>query len=476
MACLLPTIGRSQSSPALPAKMHWCAVNCITLVLYQGHYVGSDNLHPEQAIKCGLFTVESFTRESVVMHRTDCEPPGSAVLNGKISASGNAIVDGTITWTSHPCCGTGSRAFLAAWGSEIDSIPGNGPGPQSYDTGQIQIENVPTLIDECEVVLSRKNCAAWNWTGADYMANWGDGTVAHITVQQWNRASVILQRSDYGADRSTATYKGRWLGDGSIAGESSLQWTGGLLVNVPTSAGVVADLKWTANSQRATNRPHALCDVRNPPSATSADLGKMMSDAQGAGDLLSAACWAYIGAMQGKAIFESTYGYYLTIGQGVAKNPQQAFEWTKKAADQGEQNALLNLKHMYDIGFGVARDAEKSHAIARDQLARLLARLRVPSGAILIDNLLNAADGCEQDPESARDFHDACAAVYQRANEVLRERTQSLRDGDCRKQATTPIDRHAYNPDNKPPDFSVDIYRQCLNSLPEINDRYVVKP
>ena len=261
-AFLLPMSGHSQSAPALPAKMHWCAVNCITLVLYHGHYVAENNPHPEQSINCGLFTVERFTRESVVMHRTDCEPPGSAVLTGKISDSGNAIVNGIITWTSHPCCGTGSRSFHAAWGSEIDSIPGGGVAPLSLDqpptpaaaldgasvpadalvakvnaalasapqqakadtvgAGQAQIENVPALIDECEEVLSRKNCATWKWNGAEYVAIWGDGTVAHMTVQQWNRGGVILQRTDYGADRSSATYKGRLLGDGSIAGEASL--------------------------------------------------------------------------------------------------------------------------------------------------------------------------------------------------------------------------------------------------------------
>ena len=224
-ALLLPMTGHSQSAPALPAKMHWCAVNCITLVLYHGHYVAENNPHPEQSINCGLFTVETFTRESVVIHRTDCEPPGTAVLTGKISSSGNAIVDGIINWTSHPCCGTGSRSFHAAWGSEIDSIPGGGVAPLSLDqppapaaaqngasvpadalvakvnaalaastaqpanadtvgVGQVQIENVPALIDECEEVLSRKNCATWKWNGAEYVAIWGDGTVAHMTVQQ----------------------------------------------------------------------------------------------------------------------------------------------------------------------------------------------------------------------------------------------------------------------------------------------------
>ena len=510
-AFMLPMSAHSQSAPALPAKMHWCAVNCITLVLYHGHYVAENNPHPEQSINCGLFTVERFTRQSVVIHRTDCEPPGSAVLTGKLSSSGNAIVNGIINWTSHPCCGTGSRSFHAAWGSEIDSIPGGGVAPPSLDqppapaaaqngattsadalvarvnaalaaipqpakadavgTGEAQIENVPALIDECEEILTRKNCAAWNWTGADYLAIWGDGTAAHITVKQWNRGGIILQRTDYGADVSSATYKGRLLGDGSIAGEGSLQWSGGLLVNVPANAGTVADLKWTA-SQRATSRPHAPCDFRNPPSATSVDISKMMSDSRGAGDLVSASCWAYVGALQGNAMAQDTYGYELIVGLGVEKNPQAAYVWTKKAADQGDQNARQNLRRMYTIGFGVSPDAEKAGALGREQLARVLARLRTASGFVRSDYLLEAADGCEQDPESARAFADACAAVYQDANAFLRDREQSHRDNECRQQATTPIPRGAYNPDGKKDQFSQDTFNQCMNSFSAIRSRY----
>jgi TPR repeat protein len=515
-ALVLPTRAHAQSPAALPAKMHWCAVNCITLVLYHGHYVAENNPHPEQSINCGLFTVERFTRESVVMHRTDCEPPGTAVLTGKISDSGNAIIDGTINWTSHPCCGTGSRPFQAAWGSEIDSIPGGGVAPQSYNrpaapaaaqhvgttsaddlvakvnaalaasnpqpakakaeaagAGQVQIENVPTLIDECEEVLSRKNCATWKWTGGDYIAIWGDGTAAHITVKQWNRGGVLLQRSDYGADSSTASYQGRWLGDGSISGEGSLQWNGGLLVNVPTNAGVIAQVKWTATSQRATNPPHAPCDVRNPPPATSVDIAKMMSDSRGAGDLVSAACWAYLGALQGNAMAQDAYGYELIIGLGVAKNSQAAYEWVKKAADQGDQNARANLRHMYSMGFGVAPDADKASEIGRDLLARLLARLRTPSGVALTEYVFDAADGCEQDPESARAFRDACAVVSQQANQILRDRAQRARDSGCRAQATTPYPPGSgYHPDGKTGEFSQLDYTLCMDKFPPIRDRY----
>ena len=169
---------------------------------------------------------------------------------------------------------------------------------------------------------------------------------------------------------------------------------------------------------------------------------------------MSASCWAYVGALQGNAMAQDTYGYELIVGLGVAKDPQAAYEWTKKAADQGDQNARQNLRRMYTIGFGVAPDADKAGALGREQLARLLARLRTASGFVRSDYLLEAADGCEQDPESARAFADACAAVYQDANAFLRDREQSHRDYGCRQQATTPIPQGAYNPDGKKDRFS----------------------
>jgi len=120
------TIGKIKTGP--PSVMHWCAQHCSTWVWAGGRYVGAGTPHPELFPNCGV-TVESFTPESVFMHRMDCgQYPGTAVLTGKISPSGNTIVNGTITWTYHPCCGLGSGAFNAAWGSAINTIPGqDGP-------------------------------------------------------------------------------------------------------------------------------------------------------------------------------------------------------------------------------------------------------------------------------------------------------------------------------------------------------------
>jgi hypothetical protein len=102
---------------ALPAAMHWCAMHCITLVWKTDHYTNA------AAPGNSVLTVESFTPESVLLHRTDFKPhPATAVLTGKLSPHGDSIVDGTITWTDHP---ERSFPFTAAWGAALDTVPGS---------------------------------------------------------------------------------------------------------------------------------------------------------------------------------------------------------------------------------------------------------------------------------------------------------------------------------------------------------------
>lgn len=50
---------------------------------------------------------------------------------------------------------------------------------------------------------------------------------------------------------------------------------------------------------------------------------------------------------------------FYRLGKGVPENLNEAFKWSKKAADQGYTSAQNNLGAMYDNGFGVPEnDAE----------------------------------------------------------------------------------------------------------------------
>jgi hypothetical protein len=115
-----PASAGDSAPPGVPLVMHWCALHCMTLVWKGDHYTIATE--PGNSV----WTVESFTAESVILHRADLRPfPGKAVLSARISPQGNTIVDGTITWTYHPCCGLGSGTFNAAWGAALDTVPGS---------------------------------------------------------------------------------------------------------------------------------------------------------------------------------------------------------------------------------------------------------------------------------------------------------------------------------------------------------------
>ena len=113
----------SKTPQNLPMLMHMC-IRCesgmgATLVWENGHYRNVAALAGESEI----FTVESFTRESVILHRTDHGlHEGEAILKGRISEQGNSIVDGVQRWIGNP---NSDHEFHAAWGDAISTVPGS---------------------------------------------------------------------------------------------------------------------------------------------------------------------------------------------------------------------------------------------------------------------------------------------------------------------------------------------------------------
>jgi hypothetical protein len=113
----------------LPRTMRVCANPndwsvCSTWTWVNGHY---DGWREWGAI--ATMTVESFTRDSVVIRRADTGPPGpghpgagfTMVYRGTISSQGNSILDGVST------ANNGSVGpFRAYWGEPIRDLP-SGP-------------------------------------------------------------------------------------------------------------------------------------------------------------------------------------------------------------------------------------------------------------------------------------------------------------------------------------------------------------
>jgi hypothetical protein len=112
------------ASVELPVVVHWCAQHCTTWTLDKG--APFDKPHYGSQALGSIVIVERFTPASVIMRRTDYRPyPGVAVLTGELSADGNSIVNGTIKWTYHPCCGLSTGKYQAAWGTALDTVPGS---------------------------------------------------------------------------------------------------------------------------------------------------------------------------------------------------------------------------------------------------------------------------------------------------------------------------------------------------------------
>ena len=76
-------------------------------------------------------------------------------------------------------------------------------------------------------------------------------------------------------------------------------------------------------------------------------------DAYKAGNFAEAAGQWLALAEDGCAPAQRALGSLYERGQGVEKNASNAFEWTKKAAEQNDPVAMFNLACYHDKGVGV---------------------------------------------------------------------------------------------------------------------------
>ena len=103
-----------ESGLSIPPAMHFCAVNCMTLQWSNGRYVVT-TAGPGNS---GTWTLEKFTRGSVVLHRHD--PSGFDVFfTGEISKDGNELVN--MRGDGNPV----DRNTRLTWGTALTAIPGS---------------------------------------------------------------------------------------------------------------------------------------------------------------------------------------------------------------------------------------------------------------------------------------------------------------------------------------------------------------
>ncbi len=66
-------------------------------------------------------------------------------------------------------------------------------------------------------------------------------------------------------------------------------------------------------------------------------------------------------ARAGDAVAQEDLGIRYAEGRGVAKNPQEAVKWFRKAAEQDASNAQYRLGMSYYQGKGIAKDLVQAH-------------------------------------------------------------------------------------------------------------------
>ena len=383
--------------------MHLCLAHCFPLQWSDGRYtlVGPKNT--------SVYTVESFTREAIVMHRTDRGSfPLTAVMTGKLSKDGNSVVDGTIVWTSG---NQGQGPFRAAWGSALHSVPGS---DEERDR------------EAAAFAGSGKNATAGSLgheSGPAQGSTLGSGAMPKLDLRGeffWVTGSVYTRqvlhpiRITLSGDRISAVKlvpgSGAKSSDARPDGEPFMQGT--YDSNVFTGSLRNAQGAWSPVTVRVLNPDHVkigntdyiryqdsltnnvACDAQN-----SQHVDGQFSDLRGqmalkANNLDLANCWFRAGALGGDRGAQSHYGISLSTGRGIKVDYDQAFVWFKKSAMQGDFDGEYNLSRMYYLGLGTAKDEANAaywyHVASRNpkapermQEAEGLRNLAVIGGSVL---------------------------------------------------------------------------------------------
>jgi TPR repeat protein len=395
--------------PTLPAEMHFCAAGCSahkggTLTLVDGHYVNRPGGGES------IYTVEKFTRESVVIYRVDGGRfPGRAIMTGELAPDGNRIIHGEMKWTYHPCCGLSSGTFQLAWGSAIDSVPGSGtvlakarpsqgnqtnaartepPRPDSAQLASPQSASAQPKISPPSKPAEKKSSAqnaaeppadATKTEAVDHP----DALPAIDLNGIWQRPTgnpdlplqriqvVVIQNAieAISLDRITYLPGGMEFFRGTSASANSFKILATGLANAPG-----------ANDSRVVQSPQTLqivdadhfvfaknvaftristgstgnvpCDVHNRAHASGDEaLARGLLYDYYLKDPHAAVCWYRVAAEQGNAQGELNTATILLDGlSGVAKDPRQGLAWLQKSAMHGNDIADANLAQQFTSG------------------------------------------------------------------------------------------------------------------------------
>jgi len=101
------------------------------------------------------------------------------------------------------------------------------------------------------------------------------------------------------------------------------------------------------------------CDPHGPPPLSAHESAMRALIYSFRGELSVAACWSYMGAIQGDVHSQAAFGSYLYLGRGVARDTTQALFWIQRSAMQGDILAAAYLVSMFRDGIGVPKSAQR---------------------------------------------------------------------------------------------------------------------
>ena len=163
-------------------------------------------------------------------------------------------------------------------------------------------------------------------------------------------------------------------------------------------------INWSSNADGLTRRALRLLAQGGVVSAQR-ELGYRLANGDGVpSEVDEAFQWFRQGAKQGDCACQYALGVMYANGIGVPEGKLQAAVWYQKAAEQGHAAAQFNLALLYDEGSGVARDRDRAFhwylRAAEQSYARALFNLGV---------IYETGDGRDPDAIKALDYYTRAA-------------------------------------------------------------------
>jgi hypothetical protein len=259
----------------LPERMRLCGVACFDLARVQDHYeVVSDGK------VTSTYTVESFTPDSVVLHRTDAGG-GTATLRGSMTGELTRVVNGEAEWLT-PRHARGP--FQLSWGAQlaaaqvpplpIDAALAGKPPPPAPLMANTATGNLPPLIHVCAQICMTLEPRDGRYVSTSHNGWDPPGFHSLWAFESFTPQSVIVHRYDAphmtnpGGLALDVTYAGQMSADGTqlvnptINGQPvtlSMGW-GASLAAVPGNDEEMkrfADARWHQLDEEHARKVHA---------------------------------------------------------------------------------------------------------------------------------------------------------------------------------------------------------------------------